>query len=448
MAAVLYGLSLLFEVGSIASRWLISVMLLSIFMPIEQASLYALIIALLPIAISLLTLTGIPSGFLFSRPELGGRKPSQRELAAIKSSLALLARPGVKMPSHIFATDHPEENAFVRGTTLYVTHMLTESDYLTAVLAHELGHLNTADGRILVALDRFLIPLGPNIAGFLNKVLVIILKVFYWTVATICGPFFSVFYSRNSGEAKVGRFVRGILLEWLPSWIIILSVGGTGMKFMARPWQWYFRKREYTADAYTAKLGQGSSLIEFLELHQGASLPDIMLPHAEAPTHPPTELRIDKLLAKIAELSAVEQQETDHASLPENPTALPERTKPVQIPLLNQSSPTPAPLQVNAGVPSNGVNTAAQTSLREALPSYQVQERVNVPLGSNAEKMLQKINALQAQVLKATPAERQVIAQKMGIPEAALEQKLAAWKTSILRTADSVAVQIETDSAP
>jgi Zn-dependent protease with chaperone function len=430
MAALLYVLSLLLEIGSIASRWLVSVALLTFFMPLEQAALVALIIALMPIALSLLTLTGIPSGFLFSRLELGGRQPSQRELDAIKASLDLLARPGVQMPSHIFVTDDPQENAFVRGTSLYVTHLLIESDYLTAVLAHELGHLNTADGRILVALDRFLIPLGPNIAEFLNKLLVIVLKVFYWFVATVCGSFFSLLFSRNSMEAIFGRAMRRLVLELLPSWIINFSVGGISMSFMAKPWQWYFRQREYKADDFTAQLGQGASFIEFLELHQGVSLPDIMLPHAENPTHPPTELRVDRLITKVAELAGFGQNNPaqPYIAMPTinlSPTPAPAAPK-VEIPLLNQSAPPP--LSVQAATPFSTPKALKEASVPYSPP-------ITTPRPITVEEVMKIINGWRDRAPGASVAERRVIAHEMGVPPGMIEQQLQIWKSRILRAA-------------
>ncbi len=53
--------------------------------------------------------------------------------------------------------DTPEPDAAVVGDTLMLSRGLFESPHLSAVLAHELGHLGTPDGRITAALNRLVI---------------------------------------------------------------------------------------------------------------------------------------------------------------------------------------------------------------------------------------------------------------------------------------------------
>lgn len=60
-------------------------------------------------------------------------------------------------------------------------------------------------------------------------------------------------------------------------------------------WGKYWREREYVADEYAAMLGQADELADFLEIHgliHDHPIPFIWLTEH---THPPTELRIDRL---------------------------------------------------------------------------------------------------------------------------------------------------------
>jgi Zn-dependent protease with chaperone function len=60
-------------------------------------------------------------------------------------------------------------------------------------------------------------------------------------------------------------------------------------------WGSYWREREYLADGYAASVGQAHELADFLELHalvHDHPVPFIWLTEH---THPPTELRIDRL---------------------------------------------------------------------------------------------------------------------------------------------------------
>ena len=57
----------------------------------------------------------------------------------------------------------------------------------------------------------------------------------------------------------------------------------------------YWREREYTADQYAAALGQAEELADFLEIHALIHDHPVPLIWLTEHTHPPTELRIDKL---------------------------------------------------------------------------------------------------------------------------------------------------------
>jgi len=71
--------------------------------------------------------------------------------------------------------------------------------------------------------------------------------------------------------------------------------GGIGLRLTRPVWGHYWRRREYAADAHAAKLGQADELADFLETH--ALLHDHPIPYIwlTQHTHPPVELRIDRL---------------------------------------------------------------------------------------------------------------------------------------------------------
>ena len=54
--------------------------------------------------------------------------------------------------------DDDEENAAAYADTVMISRGLLDSGHLEAVLAHELGHLNTSDARVAAALSRITTP--------------------------------------------------------------------------------------------------------------------------------------------------------------------------------------------------------------------------------------------------------------------------------------------------
>jgi len=71
--------------------------------------------------------------------------------------------------------------------------------------------------------------------------------------------------------------------------------GGLGLRITGPLIARYWRAREYEADQYAASLGQADELADFLEVH--ALIHDHPVPFIwlTEHTHPPTELRIDRL---------------------------------------------------------------------------------------------------------------------------------------------------------
>ena len=192
------------------------------------------------------------------RNSVGGRAPSGPERVSFTDALDTLKAQGehVRGPRHWFVLDDPDPAAAVCDDTLMLTRGLLASDYLTPVLAHELGHLNSIDGRLTCALNRIIIREPRRDPEF-------------------------------EQEFEPGVFTllwRGIM------WFLR---GGLGVKLLGPAWAVWWRQREYAADQYAKNLGQGDDLADFMETH--ALFFDRPVPFIwnTLHTHPPTELRID-----------------------------------------------------------------------------------------------------------------------------------------------------------
>jgi Zn-dependent protease with chaperone function len=207
----------------------------------------ALLIGYGPLSLSLATLI-LPLGGWLWRAQLGGRAPSGRERLLYEDALQALtqADPDLRAPRRWFVIDEPHMNAAAYADTLMLTRGLLESGYLEAVLAHELGHLNSSDTRLTAALHRLTTPPREPLPAPLRT---------------------------------LGSFASGALVMWLTR----------------VAWAAYWRRREFEADAYAARLGQAQPLARFLEQH--ALEHDLPIPFAwlGEHAHPATEHRIDRL---------------------------------------------------------------------------------------------------------------------------------------------------------
>ena len=211
------------------------------------AGTLALIVALAPLAISVATLV-LPLGSWWFQQQEGGRGPSERERAVFEMAFEQLrgADPNLRGPRRWFVLDRPEPNACAYADTLMVTRGLLDSPAFPAVLAHELGHLNSSDARVSAALYR----------------------ITTWPREPTPKPF--------------------KLLAFLIS-------GRIGMWPLRTPWAIYWRRREQVADSYAAKLGQGPALAAYLDSYALAG--DLPTPFKDfgGSSHPWTEHRIDRL---------------------------------------------------------------------------------------------------------------------------------------------------------
>jgi Zn-dependent protease with chaperone function len=79
--------------------------------------------------------------------------------------------------------------------------------------------------------------------------------------------------------------------------LVMVCRGGLGLYLLRPMWGRYWREREYKADQYAAALAQADELADFLEIH--ALIHDHPIPFIWLTdhTHPPTELRVDRLRA-------------------------------------------------------------------------------------------------------------------------------------------------------
>lgn len=230
---------------------------------------------------------------------MGGREPSERERAAYHDALQILqayATVPLRLPSLWFVVDEPQPDAAVCGDALMLSRGLIESEFLPAVLAHELGHLATSDGKLTAAVNRLIINPLPRM--------------------------------RKKPERQGNLVILGgssLLLTvtlfgatlWIARWVVRFARGGFGLRFLAPAWGSYWREREYIADEYAVRLGQADELADFLEVH--ALLHDHPVPFIwlTEHTHPPSELRIDRL--RKASRSSHPQVAPSYPELPHTP---------------------------------------------------------------------------------------------------------------------------------
>jgi len=234
-------------------------------------------LALIPTAWSLFALITPLGGGWWWRTNMGGREPSERERSAYCDALELLsghASHTLREPSGWFVIDSPQPDAAVCGDTLMVSRGLFESEYLPAVLAHELGHLNSSDDKLTAALNRVVIHPPPTSRERepRQRAMAILADDRVTLTITLIGA-----------------------LIWLLRKTVAFAKGGLGLRITAPFWGSYWREREYVADQYAASLGQAEELADFLEIH--ALIHDHPVPFIwlTEHTHPPSELRVDRL---------------------------------------------------------------------------------------------------------------------------------------------------------
>lgn len=277
----LYAASLALELPGTYLRLLLASLLAALVLGIADAStgtaagLIVLAVALGPIGRSLIALAWPGSGLIW-RWRSGGRVPSARERDAYEAALEDLRAAGeeVRAPRSWFVYDEAEPTAAVRGQALMLSRGLLATPLeLEAVLAHELGHVNTLDGRLTEALGRLVVwgdPVGPGMG-------------------------YADYIELTAGRGGLVLFGAGRLLRAGLRLLLYVMGGGVSLLLLQPVWASYWRRREFAADRYAAGLGVGEDLARFLEGH--ALFFDLPVPflwlsdHA----HPPVELRLDRL---------------------------------------------------------------------------------------------------------------------------------------------------------
>ena len=266
----LYAASLALELpGAFVRTWLVALLAaLGLWLAGAEVDPVAGIVGIAagaaPLAWSLLALAW-PGRGLWWRWRSGGREPSERERVAYEDALELLAdergAPPPRTPRRWFALDREDPEAAVRGDALMLSRGLLQrgGTALPAVLAHELGHTGSIDGRLTEALNRLVLwgdPIGP--------------------------------------DPRVGRLGLVRLAARVVLWA---AGGGLSLLLLGPLWAAHWRRREYAADARAQELGQGDDLARFLDTHALFFDVPVPFPWLSERAHPPVELRIDRLRA-------------------------------------------------------------------------------------------------------------------------------------------------------
>ncbi len=279
----LYAATLVAEVPVVIARLLITFFLAALVLLVKDGSTAGsesiAELAWIPTAWSVFALLTPFGGGWWWAQNMGGRKPSDREHSVYQDAIDLLqahSTTPLRLPSRWFVVDEPQPDAAVCGDTLMLSRGLLESEYLPAVLAHELGHLATSDGKLTAAINRLIINPLPKTRERRQReqnLVVVGGDRLLWTITGIS------------------------TLLWLLRRVFRFAQGGLGLRITRPFWGSYWREREYLADQHAAALGQADELADFLEIH--ALINDHPVPFIwlTEHTHPPTELRIDKLRA-------------------------------------------------------------------------------------------------------------------------------------------------------
>lgn len=233
---LMYAVTLVGELPVIAMRFLTTAVFLGFVSLIKGHPVGMLwgYLPFLPTAWSVIALASPVGTGWWWKQRMGGRDPSGRERLAYQDAVELLqgyAAGPLALPHDWFVIDTPQPDAAVSGETLMLSRGLLETDHLPAVLAHELGHLATPDGRLTAAVNRLLL-WTPSTEPH-NEPLPMLADLLRWAIGKALAPF----------------------------------KGGLGLYATSPIWGRYWRAREYRADQYAASLGQADELADFLEVH-------------------------------------------------------------------------------------------------------------------------------------------------------------------------------------
>jgi Zn-dependent protease with chaperone function len=308
----LYGVTLALEVPVILARYLAAWLVAAVLLKTTGGSTagadeWAKLAAIAPTLWSIAALVNPTGGGWWWQQRMGGREPSQREheayvlaLGDLQSVSALL----LPRPKRWFVVDEPACNAAVCGDTLMLSKGLLESPHLPAVLAHELGHLHGIDARLAAAVNRLVIdrPQHPQAQLEEGGAPQPPLSPAPFPTTRAAAPPTTVAITQ---ETRSGGLIGGPL-HWMLRMSIALVRGGRGLRITAPVWAQIWREQEYEADRWAAHIGQADELADFLELEALAHDHPIPLIWLTNHTHPPTELRIERLRAAAQKIDARE----------------------------------------------------------------------------------------------------------------------------------------------
>jgi Zn-dependent protease with chaperone function len=167
---------------------------------------------------------------------VGAYDPSEGEAQLIDSAFEALGREATRPLSSlsVYVVDTVDKFAFVRGRTLILSRGLIESGALIPVLAHELGHACSTDGRLIQALDRLVLWGDPLV---------------------------------RAREENTRREYGGMaaLVVGVLRWTVRIAGGSLTLRLISPLWARYWRAREKAADEFAVALGQGPALAQYLE---------------------------------------------------------------------------------------------------------------------------------------------------------------------------------------
>lgn len=200
---------------------------------------------------------------------LGARPPSQREKIMLLDAISRIATLQMQGHSNFWVIDYPQPKAWTIGEDLYITRFAITSEYLPAILAHEIAHLNNGDGKTIKTLRNF-------VYSFMS----------YRTtgIGNLTG------YQER--QAVDQQDVVRVFDETIQKLLFAAVFGGFGAIWYREEWAEYFRSRDVLADEKVVEMGLRGDLLKYLEAHKDLSLAvPFSLNWEEF-----TEIRIDRLL--------------------------------------------------------------------------------------------------------------------------------------------------------
>lgn len=231
---------------------------------IVVCGIVSILLVLAPSPLSLLAYLGIGSGFALTRYSLGARQPSTREMEIIRSALKRIVNAAGKKKlkgfSAFYVLDNKENEAYLIGTTLFISTTALNSPHFPVILAHEMGHLIHDDGTVILALRRFILPFSYPLRFKTRD--------------------FSTRRPNRSKNDPIHPNVRFVMpklkgedsdLSILKSIVIFFmsfAKGGLGIWLTSGLWARHFRSKDYLADKFVVSLNMKHELLEYLEYNR------------------------------------------------------------------------------------------------------------------------------------------------------------------------------------